>query len=304
MRLLLGVLKGNYLLNLKGLKARLLAPLVAIVAGLSMIGPAALPAAATCTAPCAYDTYVTGTANSGLVAYYPMYETSGTTMNDTSGNGLNGTYASSNITYFGVGGAKFLGAATGSEATTPSLDLRPANTGSEIVTVNFWMKDQETRTGERMLFTQSGDYTTRTGAIGFELRDGSPSQGTRLAATQAVVGVTTGGAASNINVDDFDHAGDTGWHMYTVLYRRDFDYGSGGTNDCFSGELIFDGALATSYSNDCTDIAHVDFPLSYFEFGAYGIHLTPAAFTMRGFGVWTRPLSSTEISDLFASTFH
>lgn len=279
-------------------KLRLLRGMAAVLFLVALVG-SLMPiaeVAASCTAPCAYDTYITGTANSGLVAYYPMYETSGTTMNDTGGGSHNGTYSASGLTLNGVSGVAFDGSAN-SMATTPSLDLTPANGGTGIVTVNVLIKDQETRTGGHMLFNQTANYGLHSGAIAFNLRNNAPNGVNRM-----MTGQSYDSTGNHYNAVEQAVLPNSNWTMLTIVFRRDQKYGFGSPlNDCYSGLLYENDQAQSPIVNQCWDVTGHSFLNDSFQFGAYGSHSWPAAVTMRGFGIWTRALTATEINDLEAS---
>lgn len=281
-------------------KSKRLLPFVVLLSLFALIG-ALVPVvnvAATCTAPCGYDTYITGTANSGLVAYYPMYETSGTTMNDTGGGSHNGTYSASGLTLNGVTGVAFDGSSN-SIATTPSLDLTAANGGTYIVTVNMLIRDQETRTGGHMLFNQTSNYGLHGGAIAFYLRNNAPNGVNRM-----MTGQSYDSTGNHYNAVEQNVLGTSNWTMLTIMFRRDQKYGYGSPlNDCYSGLLYVNSFAQSPIVNQCWDVTSKSFLNDSFQFGAYGSNLWPSVVTIRGFGIWTRALTSTEINDLSGSIF-
>lgn len=262
---------------------------LAILATLALAVVFAMVAAtaqAACTTPCAYDQYVTGTANSGLVAYYPMYETSGTTMNDTSGNGKNGTYSNS-VVLNGTAGAAFDGSFA--IASTPALNLTSGN----VVTVAFWAKDQETRSNEHLIFENTTNMNNNIGAFYFSHYDHTNA----LTGTQHYKLAQRQGTGTHYNLVDFATTASSLWHFYVVEMDRDTNRG------CYSGFFIYDGTTQTQGADQCWEMNGVAFLNQAMYFGARSGNQFPWTGTLRGLGIWTRSLTGTEISDLVAAQY-
>lgn len=266
------------------MKRRVFGPVLAALMALGvMVGGQALPALATCTAPCAYDTYVTGTANSGLVAYYPMYDTSGTTMTDTSGNGKNGTY--SNVTLNGVSGAAFNG--TTSIASTPNLDTANAN---QVMTVAAWVIDRDTSSTAKIMWEQTTNSGSNTGAVAFDINDGAPA---------SYKFTTWENNGTHYYTRHFARPGNTNWHFFVWEFDRNT------TEGCFSALVSVDTGDPGSSNDQCWEMHNVAFPNGKpFFFGARSGPANAYQVDLRGVGIWTRGLSATEISAMYGSTFH
>lgn len=266
---------------------RLIGPLVAAAVALGLVMGSALPAAASCTAPCAYDTYVTGTANANLVAYYPMYEGSGTTMNDTSGNGHNGTYT--NATLGGVSGVVFNGST--SIAATPNLNTANAN---QILTVAGWVIDTEAgTTSPHIMWEQTSNSGSNTGAVAFDAYDSAP------ASFPFTMWEDNNSGAGHYYSNHFARpASRTAWHHFVWEFDR-FT-----TQGCNSAFLVIDGTSQTASHDQCYEMHNIAFLNNQpFYFGARSGVSFPYHVTLRGVGIWTRALTATEISDLVTATF-
>lgn len=161
--------------------------------------------------------------------YYRLGESSGTVATDSSGNGRDGTYTATGVTYSvagpltgDAGTAVTLNGSSGSLKSAATLDLSAATN----VTVEFWMKIASFTTDFRLAMETSANASSNAGAFHF---DPNWSAGTM----QLVV------RGSGGNNDGTVPRPSTGvWHHYVGVYRK---AQTTGALDCY-----IDGVLQTT----------------------------------------------------------
>ena len=130
-------------------------------------GAAYVFSGSSCTAPS--DSYATGVLSDSPLAYFPLNESSGPTVCDVSGNGDNGTYATSGVSY-GVSGplrSDSSQTAVAGDGSSPSLlGNAPAITGlsgNQSFTLEGWFK--ATTTTNETVVALAGGYVRWIGGL-------------------------------------------------------------------------------------------------------------------------------------------
>ena len=167
---------------------------------------------------------------SGLVGYWTFNDGSGTTADDSSGNGYNATLHNGVTWVAGKTGDAVSANGTNQYVTIPTIDL----SSNKAVTLTMWVNRTYSTTAEHMLFERSPNYTTVTN--GFALFADDISCKGINAALLGNVGYSSA---------CYTQPSSGVWHHLAVVY----DKSQAGTN---AVNLYIDGVLQTPSSRPQT----------------------------------------------------
>lgn len=215
---------------------------------------------------------------SGLVAYWPMNEGTGTQMGDSSGNKNNGSLINSFTWVTGKLGKALSFNGTNNYVSAPSVD----SSGTNVISVSWWMYKSSFNNSISIVAETSPNFNVSTTGwvIGPDDNTGYFAVGLR------------GNVGYSIPYYNRPSAGV--WHHYTAIFDK-----SRATNEV---SFYIDGVLQTPatyavHNNNNTN----NFGNDVFYMGMRGGVQYPFAGKLDDFRIYNRALSQSEILDLYKS---